>query len=265
LKYDNVMNDQRKVIFEQRIGLMRGEDISETIDDMRHDTVTDAVTKHIPPDAYAENWDAPGLREQLRKSVGIDFPVDEWAKEEGIADEEILERITTSVEEIYAEKREKYGKDIMQQVEKAVLLQTLDRQWREHIVTVDYLRQVIHLRGYGQRDPLNEYKTEAFNLFSGLLVTLKEAVTSQMMRVEIQTRPADDMLPDEDELPATTGEDDVGEGGFALAVAPPAAKARGKAKAKGKTKEAAVPVVGRNEPCPCGSGKRYKHCHGAYV
>ena len=161
----------------------------------------------------------------------------------------------------------------MDQVEKAVLLQTLDRLWREHIITVDYLRQVIHLRGYGQRDPLNEYKTEAFNLFSGLLANLKAAVTGQMMRIEVQTRAAgdDDMLPDEDELPdmeahhmdLTSGEDDVGEGELTLAAPPPA---RGKAKPKLDPKNPETwGKVGRNDACPCGSGKRYKHCHGAYV
>jgi preprotein translocase subunit SecA len=276
LKYDNVMNDQRKVIFEQRIGLMRGEEISETIDDMRHDVINEAIASHIPPDAYAEQWDAVGLRDDLRKNVAIDFPMEDWVKEEGIADEEIKERVTSTADRYYGEKREKYGKQIMDQVEKAVLLQTLDRLWREHIITVDYLRQVIHLRGYGQRDPLNEYKTEAFNLFSALLAGLKQQVTGQMMRIEVQTRAAgeDDMLPDEDELPdmeahhmdLTSGVDDVGEGELSLAAAP-ATATRGR-----KKKSALDPKnpetwgdVARNDPCPCGSGKRYKHCHGAYV
>jgi preprotein translocase subunit SecA len=276
LKYDNVMNDQRKVIFEQRIGLMKGEEISETIDDMRHDVINEAIASHIPPDAYAEQWDAVGLRDDLRKNVAIDFPMEDWVKEEGIADEEIKERVTSTADRYYGEKREKYGKQIMDQVEKAVLLQTLDRLWREHIITVDYLRQVIHLRGYGQRDPLNEYKTEAFNLFSALLAGLKQQVTGQMMRIEVQTRAAgeEDMLPDEDELPdmeahhmdLTSGEDDVGEGELSLAAAP-ATATRGR-----KKKPALDPKnpetwgdVARNDPCPCGSGKRYKHCHGAYV
>jgi len=164
--------------------------------------------------------------------------------------------VLTAANDYYGQKREKYGKSIMDQVEKAVLLQTLDRLWRDHIVTVDYLRQVIHLRGYGQRDPLNEYKTEAFNLFSALLSQLKQMVTGQMMRIEVQTRAAgeDDMLPDEDELPdmaahhmdLTSGEDDVGEGaGLALASPPPRNAER---KRDPKKPE-----------------KRYKHCHGAFV
>ncbi len=272
LKYDNVMNDQRKVIFEQRIGLMRGEEISETIDDMRHDVIDETIARHIPENAYAEQWDATGLREALKSHVAVDFPVEEWVKEEGIADEEIKERVTTTVDNYFKSKREKYGATVMNQVEKAVLLQTLDRLWRDHIVTVDYLRQVIHLRGYGQRDPLNEYKTEAFNLFSALLASLKEAVTGQMMRIEVQTRAADEMLPDEDDLPdmaahhmdLSSGEDDVGEGGLALAAPP--VKARAKAKpALDPKKPETWGKIGRNDKCPCGSGKRYKHCHGAYV
>jgi preprotein translocase subunit SecA len=278
LKFDNVMNDQRKVIFEQRIGLMRGEEIKETIDDMRRDTVAELVAKHIPENAYAEQWDASGLRERLREAVAIDFPTDEWAKEEGIADEEIKERVTTTVDNFYAKKRETYTTEVMDQVEKSILLRTLDKLWREHIITIDHLRQVIYLRSYGQRDPLNEYKTEAFNLFQGLVSGLKEQVTAQLMRVEIQyQQEGDDLLPDEDELPdmvahhidATTGEDDVTEG-IPLLAKPAAKKAAAKkASAKAPKLDPKNPEtwgkVGRNDMCPCGSGKRYKHCHGAYV
>ncbi len=165
LKFDDVMNDQRKVIFDHRISIMRGEDVSETIDDMRHHVVDDLVTRYIPENAYAEQWDAASLQEKLREILALDAPVQDWTKEEGIADEEIRTRIRTAVDEVYAQKREKYSPEVMTQIEKAVLLQTLDHLWREHIVTVEHLRQVIHLRGYGQRDPLNEYKTEGFALF----------------------------------------------------------------------------------------------------
>jgi preprotein translocase subunit SecA len=259
LKFDNVMNDQRKAIFDQRIGIMNGQEIPETVDDMRHDIIAELISKHIPENAYAESWDAVGLRQRLGEAVGVDFPVDEWAKEEGIADEEIRERVTSTTDTFYAEKRKKYSTEIMSQVEKSVLLQTLDRLWREHIIAVDYLRQVIHLRGYGQRDPLNEYKTEGFTLFSDMVTRLKEAVTSQLMRLEIQFRPQDEMLPDETDLPpmaahhidATTGFDDVGEG------MPPANFNPKNPETWGQ--------VGRNDECPCGSGKKYKHCHGAYA
>jgi preprotein translocase subunit SecA len=268
LKFDNVMNDQRKVIFEQRIGLMRGEEIEETIDDMRRDTVSELVSKYIPENAYAEQWNASGLREHLRNAVAVDFPVDEWAKEDGIADEEIRERVTKSVDELYAEKRKTYGPEIMNQVEKSILLRTLDKLWREHIITIDHLRQVIYLRSYGQRDPLNEYKTEAFNLFQALVAGLKEQVSAQLMRVEVQyQQDGDDLLPDEDELPdmeahhidATTGEDDVAP----VLSAAPAKKT--KAVKLDPKKPNTWGKVGRNDMCPCGSGKRYKHCHGAYV
>ena len=266
LKFDNVMNDQRKAIFDQRIGIMNGEEIHETVDDMRHDIIGELIAKHIPENAYAESWDASGLRERLREAVGVDFPIEDWAKEEGIADEEIRDRVSKTVDGFYSSKREKYSADIMKQVEKSVLLQTLDKLWREHIVAVDYLRQVIHLRGYGQRDPLNEYKTEGFTLFSEMITRLKEAVTAQLMRVEIQMRGDEDLLPDESQLPpmqahhidASTGQDDVGEGFNLFQTAAPVTNRDPKnPETWGK--------VGRNDECPCGSGKRYKHCHGAYA
>jgi len=266
LKFDDVMNDQRKVIFDHRISIMRGEDVSETIDDMRHHVVDDLVSRHIPENAYAEQWDAVGLRDKLRDVLALDAPVEEWAKEEGIADEEIRERIRTAVDEIYARKRETYTPEVMAQIEKAVLLQTLDHLWREHILTVEHLRQVVHLRGYGQRDPLNEYKTEGFSLFESMMTKLREMTTSQIMRVEIQQRPPSEMLPDEDDLPemefhhidATTGEDDAA---LAALLAPPARSSALKDPRDPRT----WGKVGRNEPCPCGSGKKYKHCHGAFA
>jgi preprotein translocase subunit SecA len=273
LKFDNVMNDQRKVIFEQRIGLMQGIAVAETVDDMRHQVVDDLVKKHIPENAYAEQWDAEGLRTRLQEAVGIDFPVEDWVKEEGIADEEIRERVATTVDDLYKQKREKYGPEIMDQVEKAVMLQTLDRLWRDHIITVDYLRQVIHLRGYGQRDPLNEYKQEGLELFTEMVDNLRERVTSQLMRVEVQARPIgedDDMLPDEDELPdmegyhfdMTTGEDDFGEG-ETLAFDDDATTLRESARfAIDPNDPNTWTGLSRNDDCPCGSGKKYKHCHG---
>jgi preprotein translocase subunit SecA len=275
LKFDNVMNDQRKVIFDQRIGIMKGEEVSETIDDMRHTTIEDLVTKHIPPNSYAEQWNAAGLRERLQEVLGLDFPVDDWAKEEGIAEEEILERVTKAADEHYAGKREKYGPEIMNQVEKTFLLRTLDQLWRDHIITVEQLRQVIHLRGYGQRDPLNEYKTEGYNLFESMVNRLRENVTGQVMRVEVQMRDASELmdLPDEDELPimeahhidATTGEDDVAETGRLLIDMEKPARARPGKAAINPEDPATWGKVARNDPCPCGSGKRYKHCHGKLV
>jgi preprotein translocase subunit SecA len=231
---------------------------------MRHHVIDDLVTRYIPENAYAEQWHAVGLHEKLREVLALDAPVEEWAKEEGIADEEIRERIRTAVDEIYAQKRQNYTPEVMTQIEKAVLLQMLDHLWREHILTVEHLRQVIHLRGYGQRDPLNEYKTEGFSLFESMMTRLREMTTSQIIRVEIQQRPPTD-LPDEDDLPAmefhhidaTTGEDDAALAAlFAPSVGVKAARDPRDPRTWGK--------IGRNEACPCGSGKKYKHCHGAY-
>jgi preprotein translocase subunit SecA len=272
LKFDNVMNDQRKVIFEQRIGIMKGEDVSETIDDMRHQVIDDLIAKHIPENAYAEQWDAQGLRERLREVIAIDLAVDEWAKEEGIAEQEIHDRVSKAADELYAEKRKQYSPEIMGQVEKAVLLQTLDQLWRDHIVTVEHLRQVIHLRGYGQRDPLNEYKTEGYNLFEAMVAKLRETTTAQMMRVEVRSQAPEDMLPDEDELPFMqaqhldpfTGENDVGEGSLATIFAQAPAKKQRAAKID-PNDPSTWGKPGRNDACPCGSGKKFKHCHGAYV
>src|SRR5690349_10783624 len=185
LKYDDVMNDQRKVIFEQRLDLMRDESIEETIADMRHEVIEQVVAKHIPPNAYPEQWDTAGLQTVLHEMLDLDLPVQDWAKEEGIADEEVTERITRRADEFMAAKVAKWGADVMRYVEKSILLQTLDHLWREHLVMLDHLRQVIGLRGYGQRDPLNEYKAEAFALFEGMVAHLREAVTAQLMRVEI--------------------------------------------------------------------------------
>ena len=185
LKFDNVQNDQRKVIFDQRVDLMKDESVAETVADMRHAFVEDVVTKHVPEHAYAEQWDVAGLKEELKRVLDVDLPVDEWAKEEGIADEELLTRIEKRVDEHMAAKVAQWGPDVMRYVEKTILLQTLDHLWREHLIMLDHLRQVIGLRGYGQRDPLQEYKSEAFSLFEAMIAHLREAVTAQLMRVEI--------------------------------------------------------------------------------
>ena len=172
---------------------MRDEAVDETVADMRHAVIDDLVAKHIPENAYAEQWDVAGLDEALREVLTLDLPVKDWAKEEGIADEEVRERIKRRADEWMAGKVAKWGPDVMRYVEKSILLQTLDHLWREHLVMLEHLRQVIGLRGYGQRDPLNEYKAEAFSLFEAMIAHLREAVTGQLMRVEIvQQPPAED-------------------------------------------------------------------------
>jgi preprotein translocase subunit SecA len=258
------MNDQRKVIFEQRIELMRDQDVSETVADMRHSVVGDLVARHIPENAYPEQWDATGLKAAVQNVLGMDLPVDDWAKEEGIADEEVRERISRGADEVMAAKVAKYGADIMRYVEKSVLLQTLDHLWREHLVMLDHLRQVIGFRGYAQRDPLNEYKSEAFQLFDNLLNRLREGVTAQLLRIEIVTQqPAMNELPpmQAHHVNPNTGEDELAFADAATAMGgtpvPPAERKANDPSTWGK--------VGRNESCPCGSGKKYKHCHGRFA
>jgi preprotein translocase subunit SecA len=270
LKYDDVMNDQRKVVFEQRIELMGAEDVAATVAEMRHEVIDELVAKHIPENAYAEQWDTEGLAEGVRNFLNQDLPVVDWAKEEGIADEEVRERLKAAADAAAAAKAERFGGDIMRQIERAVLLQTLDHLWREHLATLDHLRSAIHLRGYAQRDPLNEYKSEAFSLFEALLSHLRQQVTGQLARVELvqapPTMPSDDDLPmmEAHHLDPFTGEDemvlaDAEMGGIALA--PP----RREAAARVANDPSTWGKVGRNEACPCGSGKKFKHCHGQFA
>jgi preprotein translocase subunit SecA len=262
LKYDDVMNDQRKVIFEQRIELMREEDVADTVADMRHSVIADLVSRHIPENAYPEQWDTDGLKAAVQQSTGLDLPVDDWAKEEGIADEEVRERLTRASDEVMAAKVAKYSAELMRYVEKSILLQTLDHLWREHLVMLDHLRQVIGFRGYAQRDPLNEYKSEAFQLFDNLLTRLREGVTAQLLRVEIVTQqPAVNELPP---MQAHHVNPDTGEDEMALAGASLAADQTVPAAARDANNPSTWGKVGRNEVCPCGSGKKYKHCHGRF-
>jgi preprotein translocase subunit SecA len=270
LKFDNVMNDQRTVIFKQRIEWMQDDVVPGVIADMRHTVIDDLVAKHVPENAYPEQWDTPGLREELKRVLGLDLPVDEWAKEEGIADEEIFARVERAADEHMAKKVAQWGPDVIRYVEKSILLQTLDHLWREHLLMLEHLRQVIGLRGYGQRDPLNEYKAEAFNLFEAMSTNLREAVTAQLMRVEILQAPPTDEQADLPYMEAhkvdpTTGEDEMS---FADATLAPALVGNGNGTSRAADRNPNDPKtwgkVGRNEVCPCGSGKKYKHCHGRF-
>ena len=264
LKYDNVMNDQRKVIFEQRKDLMRDDHVGDTVRDMRHDVVDELVEKFIPAQAYAEQWDVEGLATAVKSQLGLDVPVQDWAKEEGIADDEIVERLTAAADEHMAKKASRFGPDIMRAVEKQVLLQTLDHLWREHLATLDHLRSVIGFRGYAQRDPLNEYKTEGFELFQTLLASLRRAVTGQLAHVEVQQRPPAPPPPPqgvEQHINPTTGEDEMAELPAASATQLRAAPQR----KRDPNNPSTWGKIGRNEVCPCGSGKKYKQCHGALV
>jgi preprotein translocase subunit SecA len=262
LKYDDVVNDQRKAVFEQRAEFMAATDLSDVIREMRLDTIEDFVTRHLPPKAYAEQWDIEGLDHHVREWLGLELPIKEWAAEDGIANEEIEQRIAKASDERAAEREAKVG-DHMRTVEKSFLLQMVDLQWREHLMHLDHLRNVIGLRGYGQRDPLNEYKTEAFTLFEKLLTDLRQNVTRWLMTVEFQFEepPAPPMGQfQEVHLDPLTGENAARMGALPDGLS--------------AEQRQALPVgslpdnweaTGRNSACPCGSGKKFKHCHGALV
>ena len=263
LKYDDVMNDQRKVIFEQRLELMDGEHLNEIVTEMRHETIDNLVDTHIPETAYAEQWDSKGLAEGVREALNLDLPIEEWAKEEGIAEDNIRERLMELGDKAAQEKMERFGPDIAKYVEKSVVLQAIDTLWREHLVNLDHLRSVVGFRGYAQRDPLNEYKSEAFELFQSLLTNLRTSVTSQLSRVEIVRQAAEapaPQLPDMfgEHIDGTTGENDFGDG-FGEEPRFVAAEERN------PDDPSTWGKISRNEACPCGSGKKYKHCHGVFA
>ena len=275
LKFDNVMNDQRKVIFEDRRKMMAQESLEPTIAEMRAGVIDDLVVKHVPPDAYPEAWDIAGLKQEIAEKLNLDLPVGDWAKEEGIADEEMTERLHKAAEAAYLERVARNTPEAMRYVEKQVILQALDHLWREHLVTLDHLRQVIGWRGMAQRDPLNEYKSEAFDLFRTLIAQWHEAVTAQMMRVEVRFQAPEPAPPpmqflhldpsaDDNQTPfGPIGEPDGGGGAFsATAVAASAAPGLSGVVERDPADPASWGKVGRNELCPCGSGKKFKHCHG---
>ena len=297
LKYDDVMNDQRKVIFSHRIDIMAEDDVSETVGELRHELVDGLVTRHIPPNAYAEQWDSKGLKEAAFNVFDVDLPIDKWAAEEGIADEEIKERLLTATDEKAHAKALELGPELYRQIEKMVLLQSIDHLWREHLVTLEHLRQVIGFRAYGQRDPLNEYKSESFILFEGMLGRLREGVTGQLMHVELappEEQPAlrpvelppmeahhidastgmDDMHPDEQPAlhPRVAAELAMADAALAGAKARRFQQPEPEKRAPLQTRTSTTAVnpkdpatwgrISRNAECPCGSAKKYKHCHG---
>ncbi|MBN9465961.1 preprotein translocase subunit SecA [Brevundimonas sp.] len=264
LKYDDVVNDQRKAVFEQRQEFMDSEDLSELVGDFRRDVVSDLVERYMPPKAYAEQWDIDGLDEKVRSTLGLELPLHDWAAEEGVSNEEIEERLLEAADARAAERLEMIGAEQTRGLEKQFLLQMIDMQWREHLVHLDHLRGVIGLRGYGQRDPLQEYKTEAFNLFEGLLHDLRHNVTRWLMTVEFRFQPPPEMPEfQEIHLNPGTGENEMAD--------PAAQNPEGTLIGDDRSKlpiEALPPgweMTGRNAPCPCGSGRKFKHCHGALI
>ncbi len=243
LRFDDVMNDQRKAIFEQRLDLMRTEDLAEMVAEMREGVVAALVTRHIPENAYAEKWDVEGLKTDVQQTFGLDLPIPDWAREEGIVEDQLRERIEAAVKEMMDAKEAEFGPEVFRQVEKNVIMQVLDQLWREHLLHLDHLRQAIGLRAYAQRDPLNEYKREAFELFDGLLGRLRETVTQLLAHVMIRMPEASQdqamaplSMPPREQLMAARGIDPED---------PETWK-----------------KLPRNADCPCGSGRKYKYCHG---
>ena len=262
LKYDDVVNDQRKAVFEQRAEFMGEEDLADVVAEMRRDTISDIVRKHLPPKAYAEQWDIEGLEEQTRSVLGLDAPVAEWAAEEGIANEEIEERLLAAAQARVEAREAAISPAQMRMIEKSFLLQTIDLQWREHLTHLDHLRNVIGLRGYGQRDPLNEYKTEAFSLFEKLLVDLRHNVTRWHMTVEFQFAEPEPppVAFQEIHLDPLTGENAA-----QMGVLPDGLSVEQRQALPFSALPEGWQQTGRNAACPCGSGKKFKHCHGALI
>lgn len=246
LKYDDVMNDQRKAIFEQRREIMEGNDLSDVTKDMRDQVIDDLVDQAIPAKSYPENWDIDGLKQSVLEQLNMDLPVHDWAAEEGIDDEEIRERLYSTADTFMGEKETEFGAENMRNIEKQILLQTIDGKWREHLITLEHLRSVVGFRGYAQRDPLNEYKTEGFELFESMLEGLRSNATQQLSRIRIlsedeQKQMMVQMQAEQAGVPAPT-KDAID--GF------------------DETDPSTWGNPGRNQLCPCGSGNKFKHCHG---
>ncbi|MBM3617863.1 MAG: preprotein translocase subunit SecA, partial [Alphaproteobacteria bacterium] len=272
LKFDDVMNDQRKVIYDQRIEVMESDDLSDVTLDMREDTNRNLVATYIPERSYAEQWDTDGLHAEVLRIYGMDLPIKAWAEEEGIANEEILERLTAATNDLMAAKEEDFTPEIMRVAEKRMLLTTLDELWKDHLLSLDHLRHGIHLRAFGQRDPLNEYKQEAFNMFEAMLNHLREAVTLRLARIRLQVERVEELpeLPTQEMHesrvdPALEGVEPQQSANPAFAKLAGAVPVRNNVSAADRNPKDASTwgKVSRNEDCPCGSGKKFKHCHGA--
>ncbi|WP_422017047.1 preprotein translocase subunit SecA [Reyranella sp.] len=272
LRFDDVMNAQRQEIYKERIELMGTEDVSDTVAGMRRDVVDTLVKRTIPEGVYAEQWKIGELKEEVQRIFGLDLPVEDWAKEEGIADEEIKTRLDDAVERVFAQKAAQYGPDVWRQVEKSVLMQIFDQNWKDHLLHLDHLRQGIGLRAYGQKDPLNEYKREAFNLFSDLLTNLREQVVTLLatLQIRMEPPPMPEMPSDmhevhEDPALAASMSDDPAydpadpDGGGVATLHRPRPVAKGPVDPNDPSTWG---KVSRNALCPCGSGKKFKHCHG---
>ena len=233
------MNDQRKEIYEQRKDLMKDESISDFIIDIRNEIIEEMINNNIPEKAYIEQWNINGLTNDCKK-LGLDIPIKEWSKKDGVTENEIKDLIKNAAEEKITKKLEIFGKENMNKIEKQIMLQVVDQNWKEHLLQLDQLRQGIGLRAYAQRDPLNEYKSEAFNLFHSMLSTIRNQVTTILLNIELVSD-----IPERKEQNTNLIKESLNE-----------------EKLDNKNKPIKTKKIGRNETCPCGSGKKYKHCHG---
>jgi len=264
LKFDDVMNDQRKAIFGQRLEIMGAEDISEITQDMRHQVIDDLVDEYMPPRSYADQWDTDGLHGAIRAALSLDLPVQNWADEEGVDDDAIRERIVQASDEYMAKKAVDFGPENMRQIEKQVLLQTIDAKWREHLLTLEHLRSVVGFRGYAQRDPLNEYKTEGFQLFEAMLDSLRADVTEKLSRIQpLSPEQQQEIIRQmQEQQKAAQAAADQATAAAERAAGPAPGDRPGAAPGFDENDPATWGNPGRNDLCPCGSGKKFKHCHG---
>ena len=259
LKFDDVMNEQRKVIFSQRRDIMEAKDLSEVAKDMRDQVIDDLVHDFMPPKSYADQWDTKGLQEAVVENVGLDVPVAQWAEEEGVDDDDIRERLEEAADKFMAEKAEAFGDETMRNVEKQILLQTIDAKWREHLLTLEHLRSVVGFRGYAQRDPLNEYKTEGFQLFESMLDGLRTDVTKKLSQIRPMSKEEQEQM-----IAQIRQQQQAAAAAAAAAAAPATAGAATGTVREGfdENDQTTWGNPGRNDSCPCGSGKKFKHCHG---
>ena len=253
LKYDNVMNEQRKVIFDQRREIMQADDLSEITGDMRHQVIDDLIDEFMPPKSYSEQWDMEGLQAALRDKMGLNLPAPEWGEEDGVDQDVVRERVAEASDALMAQKEEQFTPDTLRSLEKQILLETIDRKWREHLLTLDHLRSAVRFRGYAQKDPLNEYKAEGFVLFESMLNSLREDVTQYLARIRPLTEAEQQQMLQKMALQQQGQRVAEENGGTA-----PSPLVDG----FDESDPATWGNPGRNDPCPCGSGKKFKHCHG---
>lgn len=259
LKFDDVMNEQRKVIFKQRLDIMKASDLSEIVQDMRGEVIDEMIDQYMPPKTYADQWDMDGFDAAVREKLNLDLPVVEWADEEGVDDEDIAERLEKAADEMMAQKAAAFGPENMRSIEKQILLQTIDQKWREHLLTLEHLRSVVGFRGYAQRDPLNEYKTEAFQLFETMLDSLRQDVTQKLSQIRPMTEEEQQSMMQEMEqqrAQMAAAAETQKEGQIVQETSSPEGFDENNPETWGNP--------GRNQPCPCGSGKKFKHCHGQF-